>query len=262
MSSATRRLLLAFYAIALAALFLVGTPLAVLPAAASPLPLPLVTYFAREYPSDYSLNAKPRTTPVKYAFSSASESDVFSANETSVDRRDINTTLGNINILNNYWTQMTQHADNFRSLSARRPSRNEDITEFSQQSSTEVTGFQDNLSGFSGILGELAADKGLANYNENDALEILLKKTVNANKDLLKSIDEGVYQIPGLGSTLGPIVYEIKCILDEILDAVENLSDAVLNDLQLASLYRGLIADASKTACNSGLQIIGLCILL
>lgn len=223
MSSATRRLLLAFYAIALAALFLVGTPLAVLPAAASPLPLPLVTYFAREYPSDYSLNAKPRTTPVKYAFSSASESDVFSANETSVDRRDINTTLGNINILNNYWTQMTQHADNFRkliftlndyrfqltpycsgSLSARRPSRNEDITEFSQQSSTEVTGFQDNLSGFSGILGELAADKGLANYNENDALEILLKKTVNANKDLLKSIDEGVYQIPGLGSTLGP----------------------------------------------------------
>lgn len=32
----------------------------------------------------------------------------------AIQRRDINTVLGNINILNNYYAQMTQHASNFR----------------------------------------------------------------------------------------------------------------------------------------------------
>ena len=36
----------------------------------------------------------------------------------AIQRRDINTVLGNINILNNYYVQMTQHASNFRELRA------------------------------------------------------------------------------------------------------------------------------------------------
>lgn len=163
------------------------------------------------------------------------------------------------------------------SLSGQRPSQQADISEYSEQTSAEASGFHDSLFGFGGILKQLAADKGLANYNQDDALETLLKNTVNANKDFLSSVDKYAYELPAVGSTLGPsksnpsepvirtnfsdlVVYEIKCILDEILDAVENLTDAILNDI--APLYRGLITDATRTACNSGLQLANLCIML
>ena len=125
----------------------------------------------------------------------------------------------------------------------------------------------------------MGSDKGLANYDKNNALETLLKKVVNANKYLLNDVDKMVYQLPAVGSTLGPselsfqclviiqqlmctvqVVYEIKCILDELLDAVENLTDAILNDIQ--PLLAPLIQQATSAACNSGLQIAGLCILL
>jgi hypothetical protein len=55
------------------------------------------------------------------------------------------------------------------------------------------------------------------------------------------------------------VVYDIKCILDETLDAVENLSDAIINEIE--PILQGIIADASRTACNSGLAIAGFCIL-
>lgn len=55
------------------------------------------------------------------------------------------------------------------------------------------------------------------------------------------------------------VVYEIKCILDEVLNAVENLADAVIKAIQ--PLLQGIIIDASQTACNSGFQIAGLCLI-
>ena len=56
------------------------------------------------------------------------------------------------------------------------------------------------------------------------------------------------------------VVYEIKCILDELLDAVENLTDAIIN--AISPLLQGVIGDASRTACNSGIAVAGLCLLL
>lgn len=76
--------------------------------------------------------------------------------------------------------------------------------EFKTQSANEVTAFHSNLLGFQSVLQELGADKGLANYDRTNDLETLLKDLVNANKYLLKDIDDIVYDIPGLGSTLGP----------------------------------------------------------
>lgn len=251
---------LAFYTAALAALLIVGTSFLLTPVAASPVPFPLVTYFAREYVANPVQDSHSDSMLIRDFFANSSELTLRRTNDTLVTTRDINTFVGNIGILNNYYMEMADHASKLRSLSAQRPSRGADTSEFSAQSAQETTGFHDSLLGFGDLLKQLAADKGLANYNRDDALETLLKNVVNANKDLLKSIDEDVYAIPGLGPTLGPIVYEIKCILDEILDAVENLTDAVLNDI--APLYRGLIVDATKTACKSGLQLAGLCILL
>lgn len=75
---------------------------------------------------------------------------------------------------------------------------------FEQQSANEVSAFHTNLLGFQNTLAELGADKGLANYNRDDEIETLMKDAINANKYLLNDIDRMVYDIPGLGPTLGP----------------------------------------------------------
>lgn len=55
------------------------------------------------------------------------------------------------------------------------------------------------------------------------------------------------------------VVYEIKCILDDVLNAVENTADLLLTELQ--PVLRGLIAQAAQTSCRSGIQVVGLCLL-
>ena len=72
-----------------------------------------------------------------------------------------------------------------------------------------MTGFHTNLLGFQTVLAQLGADKGLANYDRTDALETLLKRIVNANKDALSATDVLICNIPLLGPILGPS----KCIL-------------------------------------------------
>lgn len=204
--------------------------------------------------------------------------------------RDINTVLGDINILNNYYGQMRVHSANFRRSTtprlvavsdafsgrlAKQPAsaRSEN---FQQESADELTGFHTNLLGFQNTLAELGADKGLANYDKSNDVETLLKNMINSVKYMLSDIDDLVYEIPGLGPTLGPstfcmlsvtrradptpsVVYEIKCILDEVLDAVENLTDAIIN--AITPLLQSLIGDASQTACNSGLALAGICLI-
>lgn len=142
--------------------------------------------------------------------------------------------------------------------------------------------FQSSLLSFQTILANLAADKGLANYDNTDDLETLLKDLVNLVKETLKAIDIMVENIPGLGPVLGPsksrglalydsprspmaiatVVYQVKCILDEVLDAVENLVDALIN--AVAPLIRQLIGQATETVCESGLafRVAGLCLVL
>jgi len=133
---------------------------------------------------------------------------------------------------------------------------------FQQQNSDAMNDFQSNLLEFQGLLSQLAADKGLANYDSGDELETMLKNVVNATKNTLSATDILVYRIPVLGPILGPIVYQIKCIVDDVLDATENLTDAILNDL--APLVRGLDNQSVNLLCGplAGLQILaasGLC---
>ncbi len=89
-------------------------------------------------------------------------------------------------------------------MAAQRPSRNADVSSFQQQSSTQLSGFRDNLSGFSDILAQLGSDKGLANYDRNNDVETLLKNVVNVNKNTLSSVSKAVYELPAVGGTLGP----------------------------------------------------------
>jgi hypothetical protein len=58
--------------------------------------------------------------------------------------------------------------------------------------------------GFQTALAQAASDKGLANYDDKNNLETLLKNTVNFNKNVLNNVDVAVYNLPGLGPILGP----------------------------------------------------------
>jgi phage-related protein len=131
-----------------------------------------------------------------------------------------------------------------------------------------------------GILGDLGRDKGLANYDRNNDLETLLKKIVNVNKDTLSSVTDIAYEVPLLGSTLGPskcakipqvfslihplitpVVGEVKCIIDEVLNALENIVDGLLNGIGLTSQFRSLRGDYLNTLCEAGnLNVLGLCL--
>lgn len=75
---------------------------------------------------------------------------------------------------------------------------------YEQQGAAELSQFHTNLAGFQDVLAQLAADKGLANYDSTDDLQTLLKNLVNAVKYLLNDLDEMVYNLPAVGPTLGP----------------------------------------------------------
>ena len=64
-----------------------------------------------------------------------------------------------------------------------------------------------------------------------------------------------------LPNGLATVVYQIKCLVDEVLDATENITDAVLNDLEnLLPLLKALDGQAAQTACAAGIEIADICI--
>ena len=71
-----------------------------------------------------------------------------------------------------------------------------------QQAVLAAGGIVDTLRTFQGFLND--QQKGLANFDPNDPLDVLLKNLINATKDALEAIDILVYRIPILGPLLGP----------------------------------------------------------
>ena len=66
----------------------------------------------------------------------------------------------------------------------------------------------------SSLFSKLAADKGLANYDNSDQYETLLKDIVNANKIALSDTSDLVNADPTLGPLLGPskLVFQVAYI--------------------------------------------------
>jgi hypothetical protein len=56
------------------------------------------------------------------------------------------------------------------------------------------------------------------------------------------------------------VVYELKCVLDEILNSVENLTDGLLNAIR--PLLAPLIDKYTASACllGLGLTALGICV--
>jgi len=228
--------------------------------------------------------AVPRDVPFSYA---AAIPTLFPRNAAG---------LVQLDLLNTYYREMRTQSRNLRMypLPARtqlliddllpgdygrraRDSRND--PRFRDDATRELRGFRNNMDRAQGILGDLGRDKGLANYDRNNDLETLLKDIINLNKDTLSAVTEIVYEIPILGPLLGPsecpyvsigidadsfpcapVVAELKCIVDEVLNVVENTVDGLLNTLGITAQWRGLRGDYVSALCRGGLQILGLCV--
>ncbi|KAA1468243.1 hypothetical protein DENSPDRAFT_877951 [Dentipellis sp. KUC8613] len=238
---------------------------------ATPVPVPMPFVVSKHFggsPSDLgSSDAAPRSVNGKHSHSNVTlgtPSHTFypiANNHTVSESRrefDNDPLLNNINILNAFYDKANQNAGNLQTYASQPSGGGNAESTYGQQCSSELQAYKTNMLGFQSVFAQLGADKGLANYDKTDDLETLLKNTVNLNKDTLKSVNEMIDAIPTIGPLLGPIVYEIKCILDDLLDATENLSDALINSLQ--PLLRSLIAGYATAACRSGVELAGLCV--
>jgi len=265
MPSVNRLLRLALQAACLAAL--AGVTIRPLSAVASPLPMPLRRSHSSELVQRWDLTARvyddlsyvgndTRSGVAKHVIA---DYDAMPATASPEKRQGDMNIMDNMGLMNGYSTKITQNAQTLNSLAGLPPAQRS--ADFNQEYTSAISDFHENFLGFQTILGELAADKGLANYNQNSDLETMLKNTVNACKYIMNDTYEMVNDIPGLGPTLGPIVYQIKCIVDEVLDATENITDAVMNDMEnILPLLKALDGQAAQTACAAGIEIADICI--
>ncbi|KAH9835563.1 uncharacterized protein C8Q71DRAFT_762591 [Rhodofomes roseus] len=265
MPSVNRLLRLALQAACLAAL--TGVTIRSPSAVASPLPMPLwksrttdlvqrSSLATRIYDDLSYVGNDTRSGVAKHVIA---DYDAMPSTSSPQKRQGDANLMSNFGLMNTYSTRMTQNAQTINSLASQPEAQRS--ANFNQEYASAVSEFHENFLGFQTVLGELAADKGLANYNQASEMETMLKNMVNAAKYALNDTYNMVNGIPGLGPVLGPVVYQIKCLIDEILDATENMTDALLNDMEnILPLLKALDGQAAQTACAAGIEIANICI--
>ncbi|KAG5652099.1 hypothetical protein H0H81_006319 [Sphagnurus paluster] len=136
--------------------------------------------------------------------------------------------------------------------------------EFEAKCVTQLNSFRTNILGQQAALSAIEADKrrpggkGLENYDRTNDIETMIKETVNLTKNTLSAVSVLVNNVPIIGPIVGPILYDVKCFLDDILNFTENFLDATLNKLQ--PLLGGLLGSSPSRECLSGVKLLGLCI--
>ncbi|RDX55865.1 hypothetical protein OH76DRAFT_1396216 [Lentinus brumalis] len=110
-------------------------------------------------------------------------------------------------------------------------------------------------------LNDVGQQKGLKNYDRNNALETVLKTFVNDVKYLMNDVTGLVEKLdPPLGQLLGRIVYLVKCIVDAVLDTAENVTDGIISNglvAELQALLAQLSADGLSMGGGDGLSADG-----
>ncbi|GAA5997853.1 hypothetical protein JCM5350_007744 [Sporobolomyces pararoseus] len=94
-----------------------------------------------------------------------------------------------------------------------------------------------------------AGDHGLDNFNRDDPIQVLIRTLNESTQQTLESINLIVYYVPVLGPLLGPLVYDVKCIVDNVLDATQLNLDGLLNNLDLNGL-KLLSSDYATSMCK------------
>ncbi|KAJ7357380.1 hypothetical protein DFH08DRAFT_851802 [Mycena albidolilacea] len=149
--------------------------------------------------------------------------------------------------------KMKLNADKMHKYAAQKRARSVDDAALQAGCTTELTDFYNNFSGFYNILcllNEIAVccpnvgvGKGLDCYDDSSVTEQLLKGVVDYTKVTLTATRTLVAGIPVLGPLLDPIVEDIKCIVDSLLDLTEDLVDCLINITN--ELLRPLLASLS-----------------
>ncbi|KAL0951172.1 hypothetical protein HGRIS_007903 [Hohenbuehelia grisea] len=127
-----------------------------------------------------------------------------------------------------------------------------DNGDFDRQCSDTLRSYNANILNLKAIFPQLTADKGLANYDRDNDVETMMKIFVNFNKDTLSSVTVLSSYLPG-GSILGPLVYELKCLLDDILNIIENAADGVITSFSPS--LKAVSLKAATASCAFGINI-------
>ncbi|KAK0465170.1 uncharacterized protein EV420DRAFT_943879 [Desarmillaria tabescens] len=137
------------------------------------------------------------------------------------------------------------------------PSDQDNLDDYHRSCVTSLASCKDVLGELNDSLAPLRADKGLGNYERNDHLETLLKELINYIKEMLNGTVTLTKNIPIVGPELAPLVSEIKCLVDTLLDFSEDLTDGILNYL------KPIVAVGDDNRCKGpllGVEIVGICL--
>ncbi|KAF5313113.1 hypothetical protein D9619_003184 [Psilocybe cf. subviscida] len=224
-------------------------------ALATPIPLPLPLR-AVDYPNSLGLISVNRSIPS----TTSGKLDIWSPLTPSArSDRDSRSKKSDFDELYKFYDAANANSDTLRDLATNAEDA-EDSELLQQQYASGLSDFNTNLAGFQAAYAKTASglDDGLANYDRTNDLETMLKNLINLNKYILGSTSAFVNKLPVVGPILGPIIYETKCLIDQILDITENFSDGTIN--QLTPLLQKLLGEMVTATCDTGVKIAGLCI--
>ncbi|BGP12435.1 hypothetical protein JCM10213_006999 [Rhodosporidiobolus nylandii] len=165
----------------------------------------------------------------------------------------LNAILGSLNL---GASQMTTHEKNIKAMAAkaRKYKKTRMSSAFQNSVYQELKAYRGSAQSLPGLkeldaaLKPLAGDQGLDNFNRADPLQVAIRTINESAQNTLEAVNLIVFNIPVLGPVLGPILYDIKCILDDLLNIVQLQTDGLLNELQ--PLLSGLTQNYSNSVCD------------
>ncbi|KAJ4499687.1 hypothetical protein C8R41DRAFT_34922 [Lentinula lateritia] len=189
-------------------------------ALANPLPMPLMKNYSASYPDEAGPPSKTLKTTSSRNSSHSTHASRSLLSTRSVDPRQQDI----ISELTIYVSDAGLHANDLQQCAASCPGSPEAQQ---QPSASSLSLFSDSLLGFQ----HTVSDKGLAYFDKNSGLEVLIRKIIDETKYILNYTNDLVQCYPLLSALLGPTVYELKCIIEWLLDICEDATDATLNAL-------------------------------
>ncbi|KAJ3774920.1 hypothetical protein FB446DRAFT_843580 [Lentinula raphanica] len=213
------RIIVAFQAAAYLAL--VGFTPASNSVLATPFPMPMMKNYSASYPEEAgprSQTLKSTLTRSNSTHSNPAARSLFPLIKRSIESRQEYTALLA------FVTDASVYEKDLRQCSA---SCSADPQAQQEASTSSLSLFSGSLLGFQ----RTVSDKGLAYYNNNSGLEVLLRGLIDSSKNTLNYLNALVQCDPLLSAALGPTVYQLKCFLEWLLDITEDATDASLNEL-------------------------------
>ncbi|GAA6002794.1 hypothetical protein JCM10207_007685 [Rhodosporidiobolus poonsookiae] len=153
-------------------------------------------------------------------------------------------------------SSMNKHEQKIKSLAAqaRKYKKTRKSSEFQNSVYQELKAYRGCAQSLPGLreidaaLKPLAGDQGLDNFNRADPLQVAIRTVNESAQNTLEAVNLIVFNIPTLGAPLGILLYDIKCILDDLLNISQLHADGLLNEL--APALRGLTMNYSNSICE------------